>query len=103
MWWLKELLFFRNWFSQLEDIDYRVVFIGNQGNEHKENIKKSAKENEHDWMRHASDEYIGAFATFVVEMSSYIEKEARKYGFEYIEMDTRPFNDAVRLGLWIRC
>ena len=81
--------------SQLENVDYRAVFVGNQGNEHKENIKKSAKQNEHDWMRCSSDEYIDAFATFVVQMSSYIEKEAHKYGFEYIEMDKRPFNDAV--------
>ena len=81
--------------SQLENVDYRAVFVGNQGNEHKENIKKSAKQNEHDWMRCSSDEYIDAFATFVVQMSGYLEKEAHKYGFEYIEMDKRPFNDAV--------
>ena len=81
--------------AQLEGVDYRVVFVGNQGHKQKENIKRSAKENEHDWMRHASDAYVAAFATFVAEMSRYIEKEARKYYFEYIEMDTRPFNDAV--------
>ena len=79
---------------QLENIDYRVVFIGNQGKKHKENIKKSAKENEYDWMGHYSDDYIDAFAQCVVQMSSYIEKEAHKYSFEYIEMYKRPFNDA---------
>lgn len=79
--------------SQLENVEYRVVFIGNQGNEHKENIKKGAANNKHDWMRYASSEYIGAFATFVVRMSAYIEQEARKYGFSYIEMDGRPFQD----------
>ncbi len=57
-------------------------------------------------MRHTSDEYIDAFATFVVEMSSYIEKKARRHGFEYIEMSKRPFNNAVAevvaslLGIW---
>lgn len=81
--------------NQLGGIDHRAVFIGNQGSEHKENIKRSAEENEHDWMRSASDEYIDAFAAFVAEMSSYIEKEAHRYGFEYVEMDKRPFNDAV--------
>ena len=81
--------------AQLEGVDYRVVFVGNQGHKQQENIKRSAKENEHDWMRHASDEYIDAFAAFVVAMSSYIEKEAHRYGFEYIEMDRKPFNDAV--------
>lgn len=81
--------------AQLEDVDSRVVFVGNQGHKQKENIKRSAKENEHDWMRHASDEYIAAFATFVATMSSYIEKEAHKCRFEYIEMDGQPFNGTV--------
>jgi len=81
--------------AQLEGVDYRVVFVGNQGQKQQENLKRSARENEHDWMRHASDEYIDAFAAFVVAMSSYIEKEAHRYGFEYIEMDSKPFNDVV--------
>ena len=81
--------------SQLEDVTYRVVFIGNQGSKHRENIQKSAKENAHDWIQNASDEYIAAFATFVVEMSNYIEKEARKYNYEYVEMSNSPFNDVV--------
>ena len=79
--------------SQLEDIPHRVVFIGNQGENHKENIKKSAEANERDWMREVSDQYIGAFALFVKRMSAYIEQEARKYGFSYIEMAGRPFQD----------
>jgi 2-phosphoglycerate kinase len=77
--------------SQIEGIPHRVVFIGNQSNKHKENIKKFAEENEHDWMRGASDEYVGAFAMFVERMSAYIEQEAKKYGFEYIEMDEELF------------
>ncbi|GAH43251.1 unnamed protein product, partial [marine sediment metagenome] len=81
--------------SQLEDIPHRVVFIGNQGENHKENIKKSAEENEHDWMRGVSDQYIGAFAMFVKRMSAYIEQEAKKYGFEYIEMDKELFGDVT--------
>jgi 2-phosphoglycerate kinase len=79
--------------SQLEDIPHRVVFIGNQGGNHKENIKKSAEENEYDWMRDVSDQYIGAFAMFVKRMSGYIEQEAKKYGFKYIEMDKALFGD----------
>lgn len=81
--------------AQLEGVGYRVVFVGNKGHKQQENIKRSAKENGHDWMRHASDEYIDAFAAFVVAMSSYIEKEAHRYGFEYVEMDRKPFNDAA--------
>jgi len=81
--------------SQLEDIPHRVVFIGNQGENHKEIIKKSAEENEYDWMRDVSDQYIGAFAMFVKQMSSYIEQEAKKYGFEYIEMDKELFGDVM--------
>ena len=81
--------------SQLEAIPHRVVFVGNQGKDHKENIKKSAEENEHDWIRGASDQYIGAFATFVKRMSAYVEQEARKYGFEYIEMDKKLLGDVT--------
>jgi 2-phosphoglycerate kinase len=81
--------------SQLGDIPHQVVFIGNQGENHKENIKKSAEANEHDWMRGVSDKYIGAFAIFVNRMSAYIEQEAKKYGFEYIEMDKELFGDVM--------
>lgn len=73
--------------NQLEDIPHRVVFIGNQGSKHQENIKKYAEENEHDWMRGGSDEYVCAFSMFVERMSAFIEQEAKKYGYEYIEMD----------------
>ena len=79
--------------NQLRDIPHRVVFIGNQGENHKDNIKKSAMENENDWMRDRSDQYIGIFALFVARMSDYIEQEAKKYGFEYIEMKNRLFEN----------
>ncbi len=81
--------------SQLEDIPHRVVFIGNQGEHHNENIKKFAEEHEHDWMRDASDQYIDAFAMFVKRMSIYIEQEAKTYGFKYIEMDKELFEDVT--------
>jgi 2-phosphoglycerate kinase len=81
--------------SQIEDIPHRVVFIGNQGENHEENIKKSAKENEHDWMRGFSDQYIDAYAMFVKRMSAYIEQEAKKFGFEYIEMNKEQFGDVM--------
>jgi 2-phosphoglycerate kinase len=81
--------------SQLEDIPHRVVFIGNQGENHKENIKRFAKENENDWMRDVSDQYISVFAMLVRRMSAYIEQEAKKYGFEYIEMDKELFGNVT--------
>ena len=81
--------------SQLNDIPHRVIFIGNQGENHKENIKRFAEEHEHDWMRSESDQYIGAFAMFVKRMSAYIEQEAKKHGFEYIEMDKEVFENVT--------
>jgi 2-phosphoglycerate kinase len=81
--------------SHLEDIPHRVVFIGNQGEDHKENIKMFASMNEHDWLRGASDQYIGAFAVFVMRMSVFIEQETKKYGFEYIEMDKKLIGDVT--------
>ncbi|CAG1015993.1 hypothetical protein ANAEL_05429 [Anaerolineales bacterium] len=81
--------------SRLEDVPHRVVFIGNQGENHKENIKKFAEKNEQDWMRNVSDQYISAFAMFVKRMSAYIEQEAKEYGFEYIEMDKELFENVT--------
>ena len=81
--------------GRLGDIPHRAVFIGNQGEGHAENIRKSAAENAHDWMRDASDQYVSAYAKFVMRMSGCIEQETRKYGFKYIEMDGRSFGDAA--------
>ena len=81
--------------NQLVTLDYQVVFVGNQENWQSKNIRASARENKHDWMQNASDEYIDAFVSFVVEMSSYVETEARRYGFRYIEMGGRRFDQAV--------
>lgn len=80
---------------QLAGIDYRAVFIGNQTDAQDHNVKRSARAGGHDWMRDASDEYIDAFVFFAAKMSHYIENEAGKYGFEYLEMKGRPFDDAV--------
>jgi 2-phosphoglycerate kinase len=93
--------------SQLEDIPHRAVFIGNQGEHHHENLKKSAEENAHDWMRNVNDQYIRAFALFVKRMSAYIEQEAKAYGFEYLEMENARLGDVTEavmtsLGLSIR-
>jgi len=81
--------------NQLVGVDYRAVFLGNQAHPQEHNTRTSAKQNQDDWMRHASDEYAGAFAAFVAEMSRYIESEARRYGLEYLELEARSFNDAV--------
>ena len=80
---------------QLGDLPHRAVFIGNQGENQQENIKKSARENPHDWMREASDLYIAAFAMFVNRMSFYIQQQAKQNGFEYIEMDKASLGDVV--------
>jgi 2-phosphoglycerate kinase len=81
--------------SQLGNIPHRAVFIGNQGVNHFGNIKKSAEENLHDWMREVNDQYIAAFAKFVNHMSDFIEQEAEKYGFEYIELDQVFFGNVM--------
>ncbi len=81
--------------TKLENIPHRVVFIGNQGEDHKKNIRKSAEENEGDWMRDVGGGYISAFAMFVKRMSAYIEQEAEKFGYEYIELDKELFGEAA--------
>jgi len=82
--------------NQFDDIPHRVVFIGNQGDNHEENIRRSAEESEYDWMRGRSDQYISIFALFVKRMSVYIEQEAKKYDFEYIEMDIELFGNVTQ-------
>jgi len=81
--------------SRIAGLPHRVVFVGNQGEDHKENIRRFAEENRHDWMRSASDQYVDAFSVFVNRMSAYIEQEAKKYGFHYIGMDKRSLEDVV--------
>ena len=46
-------------------------------------------------MRDVNDQCISAFAMFVKRMSAYIEQEAKKYGFEYIEMDKELFGNVT--------
>jgi 2-phosphoglycerate kinase len=82
---------------QLQNVEYKALFLGNQSRNHHWNIKQGAIENERDWMGKASDEFIAAFATFVVQMSAFIEKEAHKYGFRYFELDGAPFDEAMGL------
>jgi 2-phosphoglycerate kinase len=81
--------------GRIVGIPHQVVFVGNQGEDHKENIRRFADEHEHDWMRGASDQYVDAFSVFVSRMSAYIEQEAKKYGFQYIAMDKRSLDDVV--------
>lgn len=80
--------------SRFNAIPHRVVFIGNQGERHQENIRSSAARNAQDWMRGVSDPDIAAFAVFVQRMSARIEQEVKKFGFEYIELDQKPFEAA---------
>ena len=87
--------------AQLQNIDYRVVFIGNRGSAHKDNIRRSAKENCHDWMGSMSDDYIEAFATVVRHMSVFMEEEAKRFGFRYLELDQKPFPDLA--GMIMQC
>jgi 2-phosphoglycerate kinase len=82
--------------SQMDDLPYRVVFIGNQGENHQENLRKSAEVNEHDWMRGVSDAYLEAFAIFVNRMSADLKQQVRKYGFKYIEMDNKSFDEVTK-------
>jgi len=79
--------------GHLEDIPRRAVFVGNQGVDHKKNLKRFAEEDENDWLRDAGDQFINVYAAFVNRMSAYIEQEAIKYGLEYIEMDKKLFGN----------
>ena len=79
----------------LQDIHYRAVFVGHRREGHAENIRRSAAEDDGDWMRAASTEYIDAFAVFVQQMSHAVANEAHKLGLEYIDLSGMPFGEAV--------
>ena len=81
--------------TRLEGVDCRAVFVGHRGENHEENIRRSAAGDDRDWMRDASDDYIHAFAVFVKQMSRSIAKEAHEHGLAYVEMSEMPFSDAV--------
>jgi 2-phosphoglycerate kinase len=81
--------------SQIGHIPHRAVFLGNQGENLKENIRRSAREDRHDWMRDMNDRYVAAFAGFVRRMSACIEEEAGSCGFEYIEMSGKSLGDVA--------
>lgn len=81
--------------ARLDVPDCRAVFVGHRGKDHEENIRRSAAEDDRDWMRDASDDYIRAFAVFVNEMSHFIANEAHERGLAYVEMSEMSLDDAV--------
>ena len=88
--------------AELQNIDYRVVFIGNRGSAHSDNIRQGVRENARDWMGSVSDDYIEAFAGVVRRMSAFLEEEAKRFGFPYFEMDGKPFGGvASTLAQWL--
>lgn len=81
--------------ARLGDTDCRAVFVGHRGEGHAENIRRSAAEDEADWMRDAGADYIDAFAVFVKQMSHFVASAAHEHGLAYIELSEIPFEDAA--------
>jgi 2-phosphoglycerate kinase len=80
---------------RLEGIDHRAVFVGCRGGDHEANLRKGAAQDESDWMRDATDEYIQAFAAFVERMSGFLAEQAGEHGLPFVEMSGMPFEHAV--------
>lgn len=83
--------------------DSRAVFVGQRRGNHEENLRRGAAENDRDWLRGASDDYMRAFAIFVQRMSRYVAEKADEHGLAYIELSETPFEEAAdRVGQSLR-
>lgn len=78
------------------DYEYSAVFLGNQSFEHGRTILNSARTNPNDWMYTLEDETIEAFSIFNNAYSVYIQQQAEKFGFDYIEMGDGDFDLAIK-------
>lgn len=81
------------------DYDFSAVFLGNQSESHFQTILDSARRNKNDWMHKLENETIRAFSVFNQTFSRYIQQEADKYDFPYIEIHDQTFNDDIRTAL----
>jgi len=79
--------------------DYSVVFLGNQSDGHFQTILSSARSNSDDWMHNLGDETIKAFATFNQAFSLYIQQQAEKFNYNYIEIHDDNFTNDINGAL----
>ena len=81
------------------DYDYSVVFLGNQSDNHFQTILNSARNNPDDWMHDLEDETIKAFFAFNQAFSLYIQQQAKKFNYNYIEIHDDNFTNDINEAL----
>lgn len=77
------------------DIDYSVIYLGNQSPAHGQIIQNHASKHPDTWLATLQPDTIAAFAEFVRATSAHIESEAAKHGQPYLEMSSLPFPTAL--------
>lgn len=73
------------------DIEYNVVFVGNQSPEHINQIRNHAKNTQTDWLHTHAGDVIDGWAQFTQQYSEFISAEAAKYDMAYIEVHDHSF------------
>ena len=81
------------------DYAYSVVFLGNQSDDHLQTILNSARSNSDDWMHNLEDETIKAFSVFNQAFSLYIQQQAEKFNYNYIEIHDDNFTNDINSAL----
>lgn len=76
--------------------DYSAVFLGNCSDLHFQTTYDSARTNPNDWLNSLEDETIKAFCNFNQKFSLFIQKESRKFGQKYVEVDDTNFEQSLK-------
>jgi 2-phosphoglycerate kinase len=79
--------------------DLRVVFLGNQSDDHVTTVTHFARNNPHDWMHNLDDETIISFAELNKTYSQFIQQEALQYKLPYIEIRDDTFDLDIKSAL----
>lgn len=83
------------------DLDYAVVYLGNQSPGHTEVVLEYACTHPDTWLGGLKPDTVAAYAAFSQATSAHIERQAHKYGHPYIEMSALPFEQSLEQALKI--
>jgi predicted ATPase len=81
------------------NINYSVIYLGNQSAGHAKVILEYAQNHPETWLGSLKPATVVAYAIFCQATSAHIEHEAKKYKQTYIEMSTGSFNQGLDLAV----
>ena len=81
------------------DIDYSVVYLGNQSPSHAQIIQDYAKSHPDTWLGSLQPDTVAAFAQFSRAYSNHISQHAALFNQPYLEMSDQSFSKGLGLAL----